>query len=128
MPARYPDWSTRLNAYIKSRREAAFSWGVNDCGKFAFGAVEVMSGKTCPRDWSSEEEARAIIEEFGTVNKFLTSIFGRSRGVLCARRGDIVADAKGALGIALGNRVATVSPQGFVLAPLTSFKRSWRVD
>ena len=41
---RFPDWESRLGAYIEGRSSAQFAWGVHDCAQFALGAVIATVG------------------------------------------------------------------------------------
>lgn len=128
MPSRLPDWEQRLNAFLESRREAVFSYGPNDCAKFCAFAIEAVTGVyPIDFDWQTEEEAMALLEKYGTMKKAVSSILGRSKGVLCARRGDIVIQKNGALGVCIGSKVATPHRTGLIFLPLSSFERSWRV-
>jgi hypothetical protein len=124
---RFPDWDKRLTAYIESRRKAVFSYGANDCGLFALGAIEAITGQRLPVAWSSEAEAQALISEHGSIRKAVTHYLGPSKGALCARRGDIVIDADGSIGVCTGARVATPTPNGLGFVALGHYKRSWRI-
>jgi hypothetical protein len=125
---RLPNWDKRLTAYIESRRKAVFAYGINDCGLFALGAIEAITGKKLPVAWSSEIEAQALISEHGSIRKAVAHYLGPSKGVLCARRGDIVIDGEGSLGVCVGSRVATPTRHGLGFVALSHYTRSWRVD
>lgn len=42
---RLPDWRARLMAYLEEAKTRPFRYGVHDCGLFAAGAVEAMTGR-----------------------------------------------------------------------------------
>lgn len=44
MIKRFPDWPERLAAYLESRRNAPFEFGVHDCCTFACDAVKAQTG------------------------------------------------------------------------------------
>jgi len=86
---RLPDWPARLDAYLRSRRDLPFAWGTNDCGMFAAGAVEAMTG-VLPGDWSysSDKAALRLIQAAGGLSAILDGMFPR-QAVDRLQRGDI---------------------------------------
>jgi hypothetical protein len=86
---RLPDWPARLDAYLRSRRDMPFAWGSNDCGMFAAGAVEAITGEK-PGDWSysGDKAALRLIAAGGGLPAILDGIYPR-RPVERLQRGDI---------------------------------------
>src|SRR6267378_209453 len=99
---RFDDWPTRLDAFIESRKEYAFSWGSQDCCLFACDCILEMTGEDLARQfrdcYHDAAEARSMLEHFSdepmTVGS-LASEIAKAKGieevpVSFAQRGDIV--------------------------------------
>lgn len=153
---RLPDADQRLEVYIESRRQAAFSFGDNDCASFVRGAVEAQTGEDpCPGlTWSTEAEAEALLPD---LERIVTEALGEPVPVRCVRRGGVlllthgrgVAIKVGARACAPGvftdhqvtgetrgvfgeldfvqREVAAVQRSRLVFLPLSRFSKGWNI-
>lgn len=97
------DWEAALSAYLAQHRNAALDWAEMDCGKFAAGAVEAMTGADfLPGDYTTERGAMRVLkrEGFATLADFMDATFSVVPNAM-ARRGDIVM-CDGCLGVCIG--------------------------
>lgn len=131
---RLPDWPERLAAYL--RQDHRFSWTGTNCGQFAAGAVQAMTGIDVGAEFRgarTKREQLAILRRVagGDVEAAATMIGGQPLpSVLMAMRGDVVsvpAPDGAALGICTGRDVAILSPDlGVVRVPLAVCRKAWR--
>lgn len=70
-----PDKEIALHEYVQTERRLPFEYGVHDCGTFAAGALDLLTGgNLAPRlrgKWSSEEEADQYSVDHGSVSRHL---------------------------------------------------------
>lgn len=129
------DWEPRLRAHLAARADEAFSLGQLDCGAFAGGAVEAMTG---------ENPHAAVAGKYKTMAGALRALrrLGHADHVAYAASvlteieppyatfGDIAAvptpDGP-ALGVVTGTHIEVRAPQGRGLVPLTAAIRAFRV-
>lgn len=131
---RFPDWPTRLAAFIETRRARVFSWSESDCCLFVCDAVEAMTGIDPGARWrglySSEKGARRLLRDNGGVVGLATLAFGPAVPAALAGRGDVVLidtpDGE-ALGLSLGGIVAAQGRSGLLFLPSSSAKAGWKV-
>lgn len=127
---RLHDWQERLAAFIAERRELPFAWGPADCGHFAAGAIEAMTGvdvlaPALPK-WSNRREAVRAMRTLGnSMREVTTAVLGEPVAPAFAAIGDIgLADGPSALLVCNGGtwlgvgreRVETVSAERVVCA------------
>lgn len=133
---RFPDWETRLCAYLAPLRDKPFEWGTHDCCTFAAGAVEAMTGEdTIPEfrgaysDQASADEALSKVGR-GTLIRTMNAKFARVP-VGHAHRGDIVMIKGGGLAIAMGDVAIQVGEigqrQGLIRRQRADWIRAWSV-
>jgi hypothetical protein len=132
---RLDTWQTRLNQYLLDNAKSDFSYGQFDCGIFAAGAIEALSGIDVAVDlrnkYSSRREAfRAIKELCGTatvegIADYLAKKYDIPEcPVLMAQRGDPVL-----IGSGVTSRLAIISMSGSeILATTNSGLMRYRLD
>lgn len=99
---RYEDWRSRLNAYIESRANEPFKWGVNDCCIFAAKGIEAMTDVDLCAEYfstySTRDEAKDVLKKitgFDDYSKAMAEL-PTAMGLLklenhrFAQRGDLV--------------------------------------
>ena len=133
---RVEQWPLQLSRFLKERQAMPFEWGVNDCMKFASGAVLALTGFNFLQGWpdySTKEEGDAILAGVaGGIQSIITEGLGIEghRNLLLARRGDVVMmklDGGITAGVVddSGQRIAGVTEKnGLIRLPLA---RAWRV-
>jgi hypothetical protein len=143
MLTRFPDWQSRLQAYLDSRRAARFQYGACDCCLFTCDCVRAMTGHDMA-DWfrgrySTRRRALELIRQrTGHVGvKAIAEHAAAECGlasvpVLMARRGDMAlvgSGSKAILGIVslLGTDVMCLDKNGIVRVALESVTAAWRV-
>jgi hypothetical protein len=132
---RYPDWETRLAAYLEPLRDRPFQWGRHDCCTFAAGAVRAMTGKATMAEFRGKYRDEAGAAEAlkttgaGTLISTMNSKFKRVAPGH-AHRGDIVM-VDGNLGISFGEVSLHVGAegerQGLIRHPRARWRKAWIV-
>lgn len=89
--SRIEGWPDRLAEFIEARRFLPFAWGPNDCCSLAIAWVQQLTGvDVWPVTWTSEEEAKDVIEQAGGLIEAVSSVLGRyNQNWAEARRGDV---------------------------------------
>lgn len=92
---RLEGWDLLLSAFLLSRADTPFEWGVNDCALFAADAVLAITGTDIAasyRGYTTAEEAQDILDAHGGLQGLATTGFGfePSENPLMAQRGDAV--------------------------------------
>lgn len=97
-------WEAALSDYLTAHSEASLDWERMDCGRFAAGAVEAMTGADfLPQGrYSTARGAARVLRRSGhkTLSSYMDSIFEQVPPSI-ARRGDVVM-CDGALGVCIG--------------------------
>lgn len=73
-------WAHRLSTYIMENRNKPFVWGERDCMLFAAGAYKAIYDIDLAKDYrgySTEKEARRIIQKFGGVAEMVDTMLKR---------------------------------------------------
>lgn len=130
---RVTDWWPLLIEYTQTNQGRVREYGSWDCWQYTGGGVLVMTGidyrERFPA-YSSLEEAARILAQAGGVEQMMTDLFGPSKPVSFAQRGDIVVSDLGeglAGGICFGVETWTVSPGGLESVPTLSGSFAWTV-
>lgn len=141
---RFDDWPTRLDAFIESRKDYAFSWGSQDCCLFACDCIVEMTGQDLVRQYRNRYHdaagAQSMLENFSdepmTVGS-LASEIAKAHGieevpVSFAQRGDVVLvlqDEMESLGVVslVGDTLWAPGEFGLVEHPLSSAIKAWRI-
>ena len=70
-----PSKEIALHAYVQEQIGKPFEYGVNDCGLFAAGALDLLTGGNLSSrlkgQWSSEKEADQYPRNYGSVSEHL---------------------------------------------------------
>jgi hypothetical protein len=104
---RYSDWQARLTTYFNDVSHLPFEWGTHDCSLFVAGAVLAQTGVDIAEPFRGKYTdktgaAQALrVYGAGTLQRTFNNIFGKSKHVAQAKRGDVVLHA-GAVGICCG--------------------------
>lgn len=129
------DWRPRLRAFLAAQAEAPFAYGSADCGAFAGGAIEAMTGenphaKVAGKYKTMAGALRALKrlghdDHIAYAASLLTEI-----DPLYAAFGDIavVNSPDGpALGVVTGPHIEVRTPGGRGVVPLTDAVRAFRI-
>jgi hypothetical protein len=143
MLTRLPDWQSRLQSCLDSRRAAAFQYGIFDCCLFSCDCVEAMTGHDMAAwfrgRYSTRKQALELVRE-RTGHPSVKAIAEyaaaecemRPVGILMAQRGDMVLVGKGSkavLGIVslLGTDVMCQGTSGITRVAFEHAVAAWRV-
>lgn len=135
---RLKNWPSLLDAFIESRRNEPFRWGVNDCGLFAADAVRAITGidpaaairgyRTAFGAARLGWMARSEQDPIGVLS--LPGRCGMAKiPAAFAGRGDLVSLPMGraiVIGICLGLKSAGPGPAGVVFVPTALAIEAWR--
>lgn len=131
---RLQDWPRRLNDFLDARRTLPFAWGSNDCGTFAIDCIEAITAtRVLAVDWTSEEEAMAVIARHGGMLGLVSYALGAPHGDWKRlRRGDVALvpqNDEGWLGtmVSIGTEMVGPSLDGLKSKPITSAVHCWRI-
>ena len=136
MRVRRQDWPLRLNAWLDSVRDRAFSWGQFDCALGAADAVFAMTGVDYAVEFReayfSKRNAVRLLAERGGLEALVTQALGAPLdGPKLAQRGDVVlVDSRGdgpALAVVIGAAAVAPSSAGVVFVPAPQWLKAWRV-
>lgn len=133
MSARRENWPSLLAAFVESRRNSQFAWGINDCCIFAADAVLAMTGTDYAVAWRGKTTAMAAMRfarSMGGVDALPSAAGLELCSVASTRRGDVVAvetEHGAALGICLGPISAFTGAGGLVFQPTLQSVKAWRV-
>lgn len=130
---RIEGWENVLQEYIEQARSLSFVWGENDCCLWASKFVDSITGTTYADDWlgfyDDEEGANALMALRGfnyphdIVNSHLPKI-----QVSAAKRGDLVMNKDGCIGICDGRKSFFLAVgRGLVADETLSCRRAWKV-
>jgi hypothetical protein len=137
--SRFPDWQSRLGAYLNTRAAMPFRYGSMDCGLFVAGAIETMTGVDVAaelRGYRNRTEAFTRIRNvcgrrnMAAIADHLAAQFSIPEvPVLCAQRGDAVQCRTGRLGIVAmhGTEILTPYKDGLLRLPLVHAVRAWHI-
>jgi hypothetical protein len=131
---RYPDWQTRLAAYLAEVRDVPFAYGFNDCALFVAGAVKAMTGDDPARGlrgYRTMAGGQKKLKDAGFADHVaLAASLLPTIPLFEAMPGDVVAvkvEGGLALGIVQGRMIYLVTPEGLGLVPRSEAVRAFRV-
>ncbi len=132
---RIEGWEARFEAFIDSRREQPFRWGINDCCMFAADAVFELIGIDLAREYrgsyDNAQGAARTLAILGGLAAGVGDVLGKPMPhMYCAQRGDVVlidAFGRDGLGICTGMKIAGPGTHGVVFVPFTQARAAWRV-
>ena len=132
---RLENWERRLGDYLDTRRGQDFAYGTNDCGMFAAGAVEAVTGvDPIPSFRGAYDSATTSIRALkrlgkGTLDATIDSLFDE-HPIGYARRGDIVWNGE-SVGVCIGHEALFVGEiegvSGLVSVPRSGWVKAWTV-
>ena len=127
-------------AALQAKRGEPFAWGRNDCATFACDIAEAVCGVDFADPlrgrYKTRRGAARVLKGFagGGLDVAAEKIavqHGRPEvAPSMARRGDLVlidTDLGLALGVCVGESIASAGPDGVALMPLSAARRAWRV-
>lgn len=136
---RYNNWPSKLHSYVESHTNTPFAYGQFDCGLFASGAIEAMTGE----DWAEEfrgygsarEALQAIKLECGSSSIAKLGLYIASKHhlkavpVLMAQRGDLAIVRNRRFGIVslTGTDIYVPAKVGVIRVPLEQATKVYRV-
>lgn len=134
---RLTDWRRRLDRFMADAARKPFRPGEHDCGLFAAGAVEAVTGRDLAAGWlrgryRTLDEAQALCRARGHADH-VAVIAAEFEEIAPARAGlgdlAVIENEEGepALGVVQGARVAVLRVAGLGFRPLTDAVRAFRV-
>lgn len=136
---RYDDWPTRLHAYVESMQDREFAYGDFDCGLFAAGCIQAMTGEDLAAELRGYKSRREAIEAMrrmcgsASICKLGDAIASR-RGlaevpVLMAQRGDLTIVKGRRFGIVTlsGTEIYVPAKWGIMRFPLMDATKVYRI-
>ncbi|WP_263354188.1 DUF6950 family protein [Acidicapsa acidisoli] len=136
---RYDDWPSRLHGYVESQQDAKFAYGRFDCGLFAAGCIEAMTGEDFASDlrgYTSGCQAREVCKRLcgsASIPNLAEYIAARHNlkavPILHAQRGDlaIVKDRRFGIVALNGTEVMVPGRIGVLRFPLTDATKVYRI-
>lgn len=128
---RLPDWPERLSSFIESRRQAAFSYGTNDCCLTAADWVREATGDDPAAEYRGryhdEAGALRIVRGAGGMRGLVGLV---EKPVGLAQRGDVVlalVDGRETLGVVDVGGWWAPGEAGLVFRPLTDAVAAFEV-
>ena len=129
------DWRPRLRAFLAAQAEAPFAYGSADCGAFAGGAIEAMTGENPHAKVAGKYKTMAgalrALKRLGHEDHVAyTASLLTEIDPLYAAFGDIavVNSPDGpALGVVTGPHIEVRAPGGRGVVPLTDAVRAFRI-
>ena len=128
------DWKPRLRSYLAAQADAPFAYGSADCGAFAGGAIEAMTGENPHAKVAGKYKTMAgalrALKRLGHEDHiaYAASVLNEI-DPLYAQIGDVavVQAAEGhALGVVVGAHIEVRTPAGRGVVPLTDAVRAFR--
>ena len=128
-------WKADLRSYLAAQADAPFAYGSADCGAFAGGAIEAMTGENPHAKVAGKYKTMAgalrALKRLGHEDHiaYAASVMDEI-DPLYAQLGDIavVQAAEGhALGVVVGAHIEVRTPAGRGVVPLTDAVRAFRV-
>lgn len=132
---RLPDWQPRLTVWLRDSRKKPFEQGTWDCGVFAAGAIEAMTGVDVIAEvrgkYSTTKGAMKLLKRLGYKDHVaLFASVCPKIPLLSSRAGDLVAfkTAEGlALGIVQGAGAYHAGPHGLAIISTQVAHAAYRV-
>ena len=129
------DWRPRLRGFLAAQADAPFAYGSADCGAFAGGAIEAMTGenphaKVAGKYKTMAGALRALKRLGHDDHVAYTASLLTEIEPLYATFGDIavVDSPEGpALGVVVGAHIEVRAPGGRGVVPMTDAVRAFRV-
>lgn len=133
---RRKDWAARLQAYLQETAHKPYDEATHNCGTFAAGAVEAITGEAFGAEFTQARTLKGQIARlrkagFGTHADYAATLFEEIHPSQ-ARIGDLAAfEVEGPLGIALGivngEKTFVLRPECLATLDTLSAVRAFRV-
>jgi len=136
---RYDDWVTRLDVYVESMQGRKFAYGEFDCGLFAAGCIQAMTGEDLAAELRGYESRAAAIEAMkrlcgsASIRKLGDAIAAAHNlsavPVLMAQRGDlaIVRDRRFGIVTLSGTEIYVPAKRGIMRFALKDATKVYRI-
>ena len=138
---RVSDWPELLNEYLNSMQSKSYEWGKLDCCLFVADWLLILTGidyaKAFRNRYDSLESAltlmnewfdpNAIDEHFGAPAKYLDSLF-LPISIYKVKRGDVVANKDGSVGICNGLYSLFMSSKGLATVKTLECVKGWAIE
>lgn len=135
--ARLPDWRPRLDRYLAEAARRPFRPGTHDCGLFAAGVVEAVTGYDPAAGWlrgryCTLEEAQALCRARGHADHVavIAAEFPEVHPVE-ALAGDLAVvineEGEPVFGVVLGPRIAVLRVSGLGYCPRSDMVRAFHL-
>lgn len=132
---RFPDWRTRLVAYLAESVRKPFQEGEHDCALFLAGGVHAMTGVDYAAPYrgrytTTRGGLRVLRKDGFRDHVALAAHHLAEKPVAFAREGDaavVPVEPFGALGIVQGEGVYVLTEHRLAVLPLTSALRAFEV-
>lgn len=92
---RLDNWPTLLAKYFLEKKDQPFVWGVNDCCRFADGAVIAITGHSMMQSFNYATEKQALRLLKTRLEELVSKELGQSIKPAFAQRGDVVLVQRG---------------------------------
>lgn len=132
--SRHRLWQSRLDELVRSRRNAPFVWGENDCALFAADCViavcDIDPAAILRGTYADQSSAAELVTAMGGLHGIASGSLGDECDVVMARPGDIglVAHSEGeTLCVCLGSFWMAPGPSGLVRFRSEHVSHAWRV-
>ncbi len=128
---RISSWESSLSAYLISKKNEPFKYGVNDCCLFAAGAVEAITGENpIPEFIGAYDSLKTSIKArktigAGTVEKSMDAKFN-AIAIGYAQTGDL-AFHDGSIGVIVDADALFVSDDGLFRVSRDKWSKAWSV-
>ena len=87
---RLDNWPALLAKYFAEKKDHPFVWGVNDCCRFADGAVIAITGQSMMTSFNYTNEKQALRLLKTRLEELTSKELGQSIKPAFAQRGDVV--------------------------------------
>ena len=92
---RLDNWPVLLAKYFAEKKDQPFVWGVNDCCRFADGAVIAITGQSMMTSFNYTNEKQALRLLKTRLEELTSKELGQSIKPAFAQRGDVVLIQRG---------------------------------
>lgn len=125
-------WESRLIDVIESVRSKRFKWGKHDCSLLSLLCIDAMCQSNTIADWQgkyrNESEAYELLESKGGYDRVYQGYGLQPIDIGYAMRGDIAyLGGEKAIGVVIGEYVATTGLHSLEFVPIIHAKNAWRV-
>ena len=130
---RIEGWESLLNAYIEQAKTLAFEWGHFDCALWSADWVRIATGNDFASQWrglyATEAELAGLLADrgFDSPQDIPTSVGLPAMHPAFAKRGDIVLNEQGCLGICNGVVSYFLMERGVTMFRTLSCTYAWKV-